>query len=132
MARRYTIHLAPFAHMNGKLAPSSVVCHNQPDSSETENVFYYGYRYAARPEKSRYAIRDRARNLSENPYTAGEERVKAQWRECVDMARELLQDATMYARILAAFRRQRRYVRIYNYVIAELVMHNATIPPEWR
>lgn len=128
MARRYAIHLPPVAHMNGKLAPSSYICHNQPDTHETDVSYYYGYRYTKRPDISRYAIRDRARDLSVNPYTPGETRSKAMFEECVDIALQLLHDATIRPRIEEAFRMQRKYIRLYNYTIAELVKHNGNVP----
>lgn len=128
MARRYAIHIAPFAHVNGKLAPSSTICHNQPDTSESDVSYYYGYRYIKRPDVSRYAIRDRARNLSVNPYTAGEARCKAMFEQCVGIARELLRDATIRPRIEEAFYAQHKYIRLYNYTIAELIMNNGNVP----
>lgn len=128
MARRYVLHLPPVQHMNGKLAPSTLVCHNQPDTSETENTFYYGYRYAAKPDVSRYALRDKARNLSEHPYTPGEDAVKALFEQCVQTAIVLLDSPQERAKIQSSFRRQRRYVRLYNYTIAELV-RNKGVPP---
>lgn len=131
MAKRYTIHMPPVQHMNGKLAPSSLVCHNQPDSSETENTYYYGYRYAHRPDISRYALRDKARNLSEKPYTADETANRELFAYCVDTAKELLHDSEWRPRIQRAMRRQRYYIRLYNYAIAELVKHNGSIPPDW-
>lgn len=114
--------------MNGKLAPSTLVCHNQPDTSETENTFYYGYRYAAHPDVSRYALRDKARNLSEHPYTPGEDAVKALFEQCVQTAIVLLDSPSERAKIHASFKSQSRYVRIYNYTIAELV-RNKGVPP---
>lgn len=132
MTRRYMIAIAPVQHLNGKLAPSSVVCHNQPDSSESGVSFYYGYRYRSTPEISRYAIRDRARNLAEHPYTDGEEVSKALFAACVDYARSMLATDEWRDRIMQAFRRQTRYYRLWNYTVAELVRHGGTIPPEWR
>jgi hypothetical protein len=128
MARRYVLHLPPVQHMNGKLAPSSLVCHNQPDTSETENTFYYGYRYAAKTDVSRYALRDKARNLSEHPYTPGEDAVKALFEQCVQTAIVLLNNPSERAKIHTAFRHQKRYIRLYNYTIAELVRHKG-VPP---
>lgn len=128
MARRYAIHYAPVQHMNGKLASSSTICRNQPDSSESEVSFYYGYRHAKRPEISRYALREQARNLSEHPYTTGEEAQKALFTECVDMALQLLSNPTVRARITAAFKMQRSYIRIYNYTIATLVKNGGVSP----
>lgn len=128
MARRYIIHTPPVQHMNGKLAPSAQVVHNQPDSSETEDSFYYGYRHRKKPNVSRYALRDKARNLSLNPYTRGEERVKSLFTDCVALAIDLLADTETYYRILEAFRQQRKYIRIYNYTIAVLVKHNGQSP----
>ena len=128
MSRRYAIHMPPVQHLNGKLAPSTLVCHNQPDSSETENTFYYGYRYASKPNISRYALRDKARNLSEKPYTQGEEQQKALFTQCVAEAQALLSNPTTRIRITIAFRAQSRYVRIYNYTIAELVKHQGVAP----
>lgn len=128
MARRYIIHTPPVQHMNGKLAPSAQVVHNQPDSSETEDGFYYGYRHRKKPNVSRYALRDKARNLSLNPYTRGEEMVKTLFTECVALAIDMLTDTATYYRILEAFKQQRKYIRIYNYTIAELVKHNGQSP----
>lgn len=132
MARRYIIHMPPVQHMNGKLAPSSLVCHNQPDSSETENTFFYGYRYSKRPDISRYALRDKARNLSVHPYTAGETATKATFTVSVELALQLLEDDQTHSKIARDFRRQRRYVRIYNYAIAEIVKNGGEIPPRWE
>lgn len=128
MARRYIIHTPPVQHMNGKLAPSSQVVHNQPDTSETEDGFYYGYRHRKRPNISRYALRDKARNLSLNPYTPGETRQKALFTQCVQIAQELLSNPTSRIRIAAAWRMQSRYIRLYNYTIAELVKHYGNPP----
>lgn len=132
MARRYILHIPPVQHMNGKLAPSSVVCHNQPDTSESGVSFYYGYRYQSRPDKSRYALRDRARNLSDHPYTDGEELNKSLFTACVNLARQLLAAPEWHERILRAFRAQTRYARIWNYTVAELVLHSGVIPMNWR
>ena len=120
--------MAPVEHMNGKLAPSSLVCHNQPDTSETENTFYYGYRYAKRTDISRFALRDKARNLSEHPYTPGEDASKAMFEQCVQTAIALLNIPSERAKIHTAFRHQKRYIRIYNYAIAALI-HNEGVPP---
>lgn len=128
MARRYVIHIPPVQHMNGKLAPSAQVVHNQPDTSETEDGYYYGYRHQKRPDISRYALRDKARNLSLNPYTRGEERVKATFTDCVALAIDMLADEATYLRILRAFNQQRKYIRIYNFTIAELVKNNGQSP----
>lgn len=125
------IHYMPVQHVNGKLAPSSQVVHNQPDSSETEDGFYYGYRLNKRPEVSRYGLRDRARNLSEHPYTEGEEANKELFAYCVNKAKELLHSIEWLMRITRAFKSQRHYIRVYNYAIAELIRHNGSIPPYW-
>ena len=132
MARRYIKHMPPVQHMNGKLAPSSLVCHNQPDSSETENTFYYGYRYTKRPDISRYALRDKARNLSVHPYTDGEIATTATFATSVDLALQLLEDEQTHKKIARDFRRQRRYVRMYNYAIAEIVKNGGETPPQWE
>lgn len=118
--------------MNGKLAPSSAVCKNLPDSSESDVTFYYGYRYQARPDMSRYALRERARNLSLNPYTDGEEQCKAMFTQCVATAKTMLADSAIRLNIIRAFGQQRRYCRLWNYTVAELVSHNGQRPPEWR
>ena len=132
MARRYVIHIAPVRHLNGKLAPSDVVCHNQPDTDESDVSFYYGYRYARRPETSRYAIRDKARNLSVHPYTQGEQDTKDMLTQCVATAQHLLSNPTIKARIRRDFNAQRRYIRVYNFTIATLILNQGVIPPHWR
>lgn len=128
MARRYAILLPPVQHMNGKLASSSTICHNQPDTSESDVSFYYGYRHRKRIDVSRYALRENARNLSENPYTEGEEQQKALFTQCVAMTIELLSDPTKKAAVLHDFRMQHRYVRVYNYTIATLVKAGGVSP----
>ena len=125
MGRRYMIPLPPVGHMNGKLAPSSQIVHNQPDSSETEDSFYYGYRYAARPDVTRFALRDRARNLSTHPYTQDEERTKAAFTDAVAEAVDILADPQRRASADEAFRHQKRYIRLYNFIVATIVRRGA-------
>lgn len=131
MSRRYVIHIAPVQHLNGKLAPSDVVCHNQPDTSTSPNCFYYGYRYGARPEISRYALREKARNLSDHPYTQREDDNKSTFTTCVETALTLLANTATRARIIAHFKRQRKYIRLYNYTIATLRLNGGIIPEIW-
>ena len=113
--------------MNGKLAPSSQIVHNQPDTTHTDDGFYYGYRYAARPDISRYALRDRARNLSVHPYTRGEVRTKQALQDAVAYAQSVLADPQRRASAASAFRTQHRYIRLYNYIIATAI----TIGTPW-
>lgn len=129
--RRYIVNIAPVEHMNGKLAPASYVCHNQPDTDISDVSFFYGYRYSSRPWISRYALRDRARNLEEHPYTQGEEQSKQMFSECVEQARTMLQSIEWRPKIVAAFNKQRQYIRLYNYTVAMLVTYKKAIPPEW-
>lgn len=112
--------------MNGKLAPASQIVHNKPDSSETEDGFYYGYRYVARPDVSRYALRDKARNLSVHPYTQDEERTKAAFTDAVGEALQVLSSPERRAAAERDFRQQRRYIRLYNYVIATIITTGVT------
>lgn len=131
MTRRYAIFLAPVEHINGKLAPSSYVCRNMPDSTESDVSFYYGYKLAKRPEVSRYALRERARNLSQNPYTADETANKVRFKDCAQLAKQLLSEPQWRKRIQNAFRKQPYYIKLYNYAVAELVRNNGAIPPHW-
>lgn len=121
----------PVDHLNGKLAPSSVVCHNQPDTDVSGTSFYYGYRYRNKPDTSRYAIREKSRNLSVNPYTVGEEASKQAFSDAVAQAQHVLSNPTTYPGVTSAFRSQHRYIRRYNYVIATLILTGGDIPPEW-
>lgn len=119
------VHTPPVEHMNGKLAPASQIVHNQPDTSETEDGFYYGYRYVARPDISRYALRDKARNLSVHPYTQDEERTQQAMTDAVSYAQSVLADPQRRAAATAAFEAQHRYIRLYNYVIATAITRGA-------
>lgn len=119
------IHTPPVEHMNGKLAPASQIVHNKPDSSETEDGFYYGYRYVARPDISRYALRDKARNLSVHPYTQDEERTQQAMTDAVAYAQSVLADPQRRAAAASAFRMQHRYIRLYNYIIATAITRGA-------
>ena len=131
MTRRYILHAPPVSHMNGKLAPATTIVHNQPDSSESEVAFYYGYRYR-HDETSRYAIREKARDLSVHPYRPDEQANKSQFAECVATAKTLLEDAATHAKVLHSFRLQTRYYRIWQYTIATLLANDGSIPPDWQ
>lgn len=131
MTRRYILHAPPVSHMNGKLAPSSVVVHNQPDTSESEVAFYYGYRLP-NEERSRYAIREKARDLSVHPYREDEQANKSLFAECVATALTLLDDEESHAKVLHTFRLQTRYYRIWQYTIATLLANDGSIPPDWQ
>lgn len=128
LARRWATYYLPVEHINGKMAPSRIKCHNQPDTSESDNFFYYGYRHRKRPNVSRYALRDRARNLSVNPYTQGEEQQKALFTDSVAEAKSVLSNPTKAAAAERDFRSQRRYVRLYNYAIAMIIANGGVSP----
>lgn len=127
-SKRYIIHIAPVAHMNGKLARQATVVHDNPVSDDSGGVsYYYGYQYAGR-ERSRYGLREKARNLSVNPYTAAETDNRVYFKTCINTVDNALQDPAKLAAATAAFKTQHRYVILRNYCIA-MTAHNGGVFP---
>lgn len=126
-SRRYIIHIAPVAHMNGKMTQAADIVHNQPDTDQSDTQYYYGYRVGDR-QISRYALRVHARNLSNNPYTANETANKQYFKACIDAVDAALQNESKRALAFAAFRKQKKYVLLRNYCIAMTSRNGGVFP----
>lgn len=68
---RYLITTFPIKHINGKLANSDTIVKNKANTNVSDTSFYYGYQ-KKHSEKSFFGLREKARNLSVNPYTTEE------------------------------------------------------------
>lgn len=127
-SRRYYIAIAPVEHMNGKLSQASEIVKNNPTSDSGQGVsFYYGYRLGNRP-LSRFALREKARNLSVNPYTADETANKQYFKSCTQVVDAALQDPVKRASAEESFKRQSHYVYLRNYCIAMTQKNGGVFP----
>lgn len=64
--------MPPFSHINGKIAPASKKCTFQASGDSNGVEYAYGYKYRTKNE-SKFAIRSKCRNLSNNPITTREQ-----------------------------------------------------------
>lgn len=126
--RRYLEYYIPIVHLNGKLAPAGYKCSPQAASDTNGVSFTYGYRHRSQ-EKSLFAVRSRCRNLSIKPFNAREEECMSAFGDTsaeVQLAWENGQRRN--AAMLAAFRAQKKYKRVYNFAWAMTYANNRVFP----
>lgn len=117
--KRFIFFTPPIAHINGKMAGSDCIIHNKPDTSESDVSFYYGYkRSTSKKNKSLFALRERARNLSVNPYTNNENSNKRQFSDAVALAVETMRDPALRQAALTDFLAQKKYTSFWGFVVA--------------
>lgn len=127
--KRYIIFSLPFAHMNGKLDNESIKLPNyDPMAGEkpAEVSFFYGYRHKNNLSKSLYAKRINARNLSEKPYTQGEQDNKSFFTLCVQVTK---QNYTRDKKAVAdAFKKQNKCTSPYHFAIGQTILNGGIWP----
>ncbi len=129
-SKRYIIHMAPIEHVNGKLARQAQRVKNADNSSPSADAFYYGYRVQGR-SVSRFGLREIPRNLTTNPYTTSETDNKSKFASSVDSAKQVMSSDTLRANAWIEFCMQKKYIRLYNYIISRCRDHGGEIPNEW-
>ena len=127
-SKRYYIATLPVEHMNGKLDRVAVKCHDMPDTDDSGGVsFYYGYRVGNRLQ-SRFGLREKSRNLSVNPYTPSETANRDLFAASVAATQAGLAIPAKHAAALAAFKRQTKYILLFNYCVAQTRANNGVFP----
>lgn len=132
-SRRYYIAIAPIEHLNGKLAPVRVKCKNTTDSEHRESEgFFYGYRRAARPSVTRYAVRTLSRDLNTNPYTPQEEENRTLFTAALNAtyAHQAIEED--WQAMLADFEAQSIYVTPLGFAVAMCRQNGGEWPPKWQ
>lgn len=126
-SKRYMVTTQPVEHMNGKLSSASEIVHNEEDTNESSsNGFYYGYRKAN--NISRFAVREKARNLTTNPYTTAETATKNTFTTSVAAVATGMANADILALIKADFDKQTKYIYLRNFAIAKTIENNGVLP----
>lgn len=120
----------PVEHINGKVARQAQKVKNAYNSLPSDNAFYYGYQLRGRLQ-SRFGVREIPRNLNDNPYTVNEQVNKADFKFSVELAIDILNNESQKIKALSDFKSQRKYIRLFNYIIARIRLNNGDIPPEW-
>ena len=130
-SRRYYISLAPFDHINGKMAPQRVKCPNTEDPEHTTvSGFWYGYR---RPgiDINRFAIRTQCRDLTTNPYTAAEDENRTLFTSSLFAVYDHKTVPGDWALMLKDFDRQTRYTTPIGFAVAACRSNGGEWLPEW-
>ena len=130
-SRRYYIALAPFDHINGKMAPARVKCPNTEDPEHTTVPgFWYGYK---RPgiDINRFAIRTQCRDLSTNPYTAAEDENRTLFTSSLFAVYDHKTVPGDWALMLQDFDRQTRYTTPIGFAVAACRSNGGEWLNEW-
>lgn len=130
-SRRYYIALAPFDHINGKMAPSRVKCPNTEDPEHTTvSGFWYGYR---RPgiDISRFAVRTESRDLTTHPYTPREDENRTLFTAALIAVRDHHQIASDWELMLHDFEQQHQYTTAIGYAVAACRANGGEWLAEW-
>lgn len=114
---RYVVYYAPIEHMNGKLQKAEYKCKWQQNSDTNGNAYYYGYRHRGR-NISRYAFRDKCRNLHLNPVTRAEEENISLFAQSVLVVKSIYNRLPADSDAFAAFMAQRQYRSFWCFCIA--------------
>ena len=133
MSRRYFISYAPFAHVNGKLAPVAIKVKNTTDPAQlVQDGFYYGYRhYQDRCRQSHFAMRTKARNLNTHPYSASETATKQLFATSQSVVCTALRDNIKRAKCEADFIKQKKYITLRGYATAAVIANGGQWLNEW-
>ena len=131
-SKRYFLYHSPVAHMNGKLTRVADKVKHQPDTDKSDTSFYYGYKHRS-SDRSRYGLRERARNLSVNPYTQGEEDVHNLFRASAQTGASVMNDNTKRQKAYSEYtakrlRRQTQYTTFWGYTFATIFANGGISP----
>lgn len=130
-SRRYIICSLPIAHINGKMANTATIVHNNTDSSDSDISFYYGYRHNSNPFKSLFGYRQRARNLANNPYTDAEISWRLIFRKSVLAVNNAFTIPAIVDKVVEDFKKQNRYRTPRAFAMAETLYNGGDFPSKW-
>ena len=131
-SRRYFIALSPVSHVNGKMANEREKCPNTDDPEHTiVQGFWYGYKRAARPEISRFAVRNKCRDLTTRPYTPAEDENRTLFTSSLFAVYDHKNIAADWSLMLEDFKRQKRYKTPIGYAVAACRANGGEWLQEW-
>lgn len=129
--KRYILFSLPVSHINGKMANTADIVHNMPDSDESDISFYYGYRHNSNLNKSLFGYRQKARNLSVNPYSTAELEWRNLFRQSVIAVSSAFRNPDTIDKVTADFLQQKRYRTPRALAMAETLYNKGVFPSKW-
>lgn len=116
--RRYALYNAPISHLNGKLQKADYKCSFQTDTDDNGHAYLYGYMHK-RYGISRYAYRNKCRNLSVKPITASEGDNNFLFQMSVQTAAANYAIPEEREKAFIQFRQQKQYISLWQFCIAQ-------------
>lgn len=114
--------MAPVEAINGKMAQAKVKCKVQDNATSTGVQFYYGFsKYS---NISRFALRNKSRNLALKPYSSKEKAQMNKFKSAIESAQETLADVDMRGAAQQRFKKQTKYKTLYGFLVAEWLKKN--------
>lgn len=121
-SKRYLMTMAPVEAINGKMAQAKVKCQNNQGGNTAGVQYYYGYqKYTS---VSRFALRNKSRDLKTDPYNAKEQAHQNKFKAAIKSAADTLADVDMRAAAQARFKKQTKYPTLRGFLVAEYMRTN--------
>lgn len=119
MSKKYQNGTLPITGLNGKLAPSDVICHNVTSESDPFDTYVYGFTRNG-GNKTYFGYRTRPRNLNNNPYTANELRMRNLFRSGVNYATWVMSQpgSALYETRKEEYNASKSEMKFYNWLIS--------------
>ena len=128
---RYITNIAPVAHINGKMAPVSVIVTNSPDGHDLKtDGYWYGFRRNS-SSRNRYGIRTIRRNLVTNPYTAQEDENRTLFTLSLNVVYANKDIPANWALCVNEWQRQRDYSTVIGYAVHVVRGNQGEWPERW-
>ena len=114
--------MAPVEAINGKMAQAKVKCKVQDKATSTGVQFYYGFQKFS--NISRFALRNKSRNLAAKPYSQKEQAHMNKFKSAIQSAHETLADVDMRGAAQQRFKKQTKYKTLLGFLVAEYLKNN--------
>lgn len=114
--------MAPVEAINGKMAQAKVKCKAQHDATSTGVQFYYGFQKFS--NVSRFALRNKSRNLALKPYSQKEQARMNKFKAAINSAKETLSDVDLRSAAQQRFKKQTKYKTLNGFLVAEYLKNN--------
>lgn len=121
-SKRYLMTMAPVEAINGKMAQAKVKCKVQDKATSTGVQFYYGYEKFS--NVSRFALRNKSRDLSKDPYSSKEQAHMNKFKSAIQSAIQTMQDVDLRAAAQARWKKQTKYKTLYGFLVADYIKNN--------
>lgn len=114
--------MAPVEAINGKMAQAKVKCANREGGNTSGIQYYYGYEKFT--SVSRFALRNKSRDLKTHPYNTKEQAHLNKFKAAIKAAADALADVDMRAAAEARWKKQTKYPTIRGMLVAEYMRTN--------